>query len=63
MFFANVVKYIFEHNKSMLMSIQQIEQTLSIIYNILLDDIIATVNSWLTIVENPNGKLLRMNKE
>jgi hypothetical protein len=63
MFFANVVKYIFEHNKSMLMSIQQIEQTLSIIYNILLDDIIATVNSWLTIVDNPSGKLLRMNKE
>ena len=63
MFFANVVKYIFEHNKSMLMSIQQIEQTLSIIYNILVDDIIATVNSWLTIVDNPSGKLLRMNKE
>ena len=47
----------------MLISVEQIEKTISNICNILIADLIAKVESWLTIVDNSNGRLLRMNKE
>ncbi|CAD8086105.1 unnamed protein product [Paramecium sonneborni] len=55
MFFNNVLKYIYEHNQSILMSDEQIK---NIIINF-----VEKIDNWLQLIDNPAGQILRLNKE